>query len=144
MAQAISARARRFTQRLRGEETPAFRQIMAGRRVAASAGEDNRTFALTLALLHAKNALDREMRGARLQELANALGEDLLDAVREATPCNDALDPDGHDQLPPVSTLARRGAALIEQVGKDPAITEIADCAAQLIARDETAEEAAA
>ncbi|MEM7701892.1 MAG: hypothetical protein AAF251_08150 [Pseudomonadota bacterium] len=79
----MTRRAMRFGRRLAGEREPTFADLMRQRKTARVVNEDGENLAMVLALLQAKPALDRELDGARLTRLAEAIGEDLLDALRD-------------------------------------------------------------
>ena len=85
-----------------------------------------------LALLAARPALDRELSGARLAAIAALIGDELLDAVRDAD--LSAIAPEVFDDaLPPPPALARRGDRLLSQVATNPDLAALADLAATLV-----------
>lgn len=105
-----------------------MRQLTATRHAA----ENGERLALTLALLAARPALDRELSGARLQALATLVGDDLLDAVREAD--LDAFAPDIFDPvLPPPTALAHSGERLLAKASASQEIAALAELAVALV-----------
>lgn len=134
----LSPRAERFARRLRGEREPTFgdliRQAQASRQVHT--GDDRVPAAL--ALLQAKPALDRELSGARLQHLANLLGDDLLDAVRESHVSEIAPDV-LVSFLPPPSAIVPQGLSLLERVSENTQIAHLAQLAMDLVRGSEVA-----
>ena len=131
-AATITPRARRFEKRLAGLPLPDFAGLMQQRRAAQSAGDAGEALAVTLALLQSKPALDREVDGARLKELAATLGDDLLDAVLEAD--GEALPRDLMlDFIPPVPTLLPQGEHLLSQMATDPQIARLVRCAMEIV-----------
>lgn len=129
---AASPRAERFARRLRGERDLSFEERMRQLTATRHADENGERLALTLALLAARPALDRELSGARLQALATLVGDDLLDAVREAD--LDAFAPDIFDPvLPPPTALAHSGERLLAKASTSRAIAALAELAVALV-----------
>jgi hypothetical protein len=130
----ITPRAQRFANRLRGEPEQTFAAQMRAMNAARHAAALGDPLKMTLALLAARPALDRELNGARLQALAAVVGDDLLDAVREAE--LDAISPKVFETvLPPAATLVRRAERLLARAGTSPEIAALADLAAALVRR---------
>lgn len=129
---AVSARALRFASRLRGDHEPTFAELTRQTQADRSAAENGTRVAMALSLLQAKPALDRELSGARLQAFADLIGDDLLDALREAdvtAVAADILVPN----LPPPAALAPQGEYLLANVGKDARIADLARIAIALV-----------
>jgi hypothetical protein len=131
-APAYTARALRFARRLRGERDPTFTEAMRQAAVTRHADENGESLLLALALLAARPALDSELSGARLAAIAALVGDDLLDAVREADLAG--IAPDTFDTgLPPPSALARRGELLLSKVSASPDLAALAEIAVSLL-----------
>lgn len=127
-----SARASRFARRLRGERDLTFAEHQRHAAASRHAAENGENLLLVLALLAARPALDRELSGARLAAIASQIGDDLLDAVRDAD--LDAIAPEVFDDaLPPLPALARRGDRLLSQVAANPDLAALAELAASLV-----------
>lgn len=125
-------RALRFARRLRGQPDLTFAARVRELTAARDADEHGEHLSLTLALLAARPALDRELSGARLQALAAVVGEDLLDAVRDAD-LGTIAAPVFESVLPPPAALARHGEQLLAKVSASPDIAALADLAAALV-----------
>jgi hypothetical protein len=131
-APAFSARALRFARRLRGEPDLTFAQALRQAAAARHADENGERLSHALALLAARPALDGELSGARLAAIAALVGDDLLDAVREADLAG--IAPDTFDTvLPPPSALARRGDVLLSKVSASPDLAALAEIAVTLL-----------
>lgn len=129
---AASPRAERFAQRMRGERDLSFEERMRQLTATRHADENGECLALTLALLAARPALDRELSGARLQALATLVGDDLLDAVREADVV--AFAPEVFEQvLPHPTVLAERGEQLLAKVSASRDLAALAELAVALV-----------
>ncbi|MGB3471674.1 MAG: hypothetical protein WBA51_12700 [Erythrobacter sp.] len=117
---------------MRGGHEPGFADLVRQRQATLSATENGDRLFMTLALLQAKPALDRELSGAVLQQLAKAVGEDVLDAIREIDQPNLSADI-LVSTLPPVSALAARGRGLLATIDEDPQIASLAQCADEIL-----------
>lgn len=130
--EAITPRAARFASRLRGDHVPTFAELVRQTQADRSAAENGARVAMVLGLLQAKPALDRELSGARLQAYAELIGDDLLDALRDADV--DAVDDDIFvPDLPSAAALAPHGEYLLANVGKDARIADLARIAVALV-----------
>jgi hypothetical protein len=131
-APAFTARAQRFGRRLHGERDPTFAQAIRQAAATRHAEENGESLSHALALLAARPALDGELSGARLAAIAALVGDDLLDAVREADLAG--IAPDTFDTvLPPPSALARRGDVLLSKVSASPDLAALAEIAVTLL-----------
>jgi len=131
-APAFSARALRFGRRLHGERDLTFAEAIRQAAATRHADENGESLSHALALLAARPALDSELSGARLAAIAALVGDDLLDAVREADVTG--IPPDTFDTaLPPPSALARRGEALLSRVSASPELAALAEIAVSLL-----------
>jgi len=131
-APAFSARALRFGRRLRGERDLSFAEAVRQAAAARHVDENGESLSLALALLAARPALDSELSGARLAAIAALVGDDLLDAVREADLAG--IAPDAFDTvLPPPSALARRGEVLLSKASTSPDLAALAEIAVTLL-----------
>lgn len=127
-----SARASRFARRLRGERDLTFAEHQRHAAASRHATENGESLLFVLALLAARPALDRELSGARLAAIAALIGDDLLDAVRDAD--LSAIAPEVFDDaLPPPLALARHGDRLLSQVAVNPDLAALADIAVTLV-----------
>ena len=111
MADRLS-RAERFAKRLRGEKLPVFRELASPPGWQGCEGAARRTLAAIMALLAARPAIDGELSGPRLAELAAAVGEDRFDRLCDIDAALLAL-PDTPMSLPSPRDLARRGEELL-------------------------------
>ncbi|KWV92083.1 hypothetical protein [Erythrobacter sp. YT30] len=139
----LSPRALRFQKRLNGEREPTFAIFVRQRNANRLLQYDGDDLARAVAVLQAKPALDKEVGGLRLQQLANALGEDLLDALLEVDLLclpQDVL----HDDIPQSNALTERGYGLIAQAGDNPQIARLVQRASDLLRRVNDSRECAA
>ena len=112
MAKALS-RAERFAKRLRKERLPTFAELGNPPAWVRLVDEDRGALAAIMALLAARPAIDAELSGPSLAELAATVGEDRFDLVCEVDPALLAL-PDTPMSLPFPHDLVRRGEELLQ------------------------------
>lgn len=125
VTEALSPRALRFAARLRGERQPSFAELVRQKEADRSAAEPGGRVAVVLGLLQARPALDREVSGARLQAYAELVGDDLLDAVRDAD-LEDVAAEILRAHLPPPAMVERLGDRLLAEVGRDERVATLA------------------
>ncbi|MEM7689431.1 MAG: hypothetical protein AAF291_10455 [Pseudomonadota bacterium] len=128
----MTRRAMRFGRRLAGEREPTFADLVRQRKTAQAADKDGERLAMVLALLHAKPALDRALDGARLARLADAIGEDALDAVRNldtAVLPQEALVA----TLPQASELRATGQRLLDKATDTPDLAALTQRAVVIV-----------
>ncbi len=108
---APDGRGMRFARRLSGEAAPSFADLAKLPGWFSAAPEDRRRLAALVALLRHRAAIDAELSGPRLAMIADAVGEDLLDAVCEGEPPAELPEA---APLPPPERLLPEGVALLE------------------------------
>lgn len=82
----------RFAQKRTGNAGPSFSDMAAVPRWLMLPPDQQERVAKTAGLIRYRSAIDRELSGSRLAMLAEAVGEDLLDAVCADDVAGDALD----------------------------------------------------
>ena len=127
-----SKRALRFERRLRGERELQFADLMQQRKAANCARTNGERFFMVLALLDAKQALDRELSGAVLQKLACTIGEELLDAALELD-VSDLPVELTDAPLPSASDLLDCGERLLARMKEEPQIAHLSQRAEDIL-----------
>ncbi|HVJ01096.1 MAG TPA: hypothetical protein VM662_02880 [Sphingomonas sp.] len=107
---APDTRGARFARRVAGEAGPSFADLAKLPDWLSVAPERFRQIAALAALLKYRAAIDAELSGPRLARVAEAVGENLLDAACAAEPSGEYRA----TTLPPPERLLAEGEALLE------------------------------
>ena len=121
----LSDRAKRFGRHLRGEYVPGFADLADPPGWTRLDDDERSELAALMALLVARPAIDAELGGARLGELAAAVGEDRFDRVCDAEMdgiCLSVLPV----ALPRAEDLERRGSELLDAARQRPDLARVA------------------
>lgn len=111
--QPISARALRFSRRLKGEALPDFADLQRKDRVDHLANARRDDVAPLVALLDARKAIDAELNGNRLGAIADMVGEERFDRICDVQIPSSIYEL-GAATLPQPGSLMRRGETLME------------------------------
>ena len=132
----LPKRALRFAARLNGEHELSFADLVNPPAWKETAKTNRNDLAVTMALLKARPAIDSELNGQKLANLADFVGEDRFDCVCEAD--ISIFEWGAHDaQLPNPMELLEEGEALIVEAENRPEIGALAAIAVQVLRQEQ-------